>query len=332
MTIRRLDGTGDPAYPAWYAARHAGYSHDFPGGPHWLEHELRVYFEPSGAYDTMLWVAEDAGGAVVGAAAVVLPLKDNLVLGEVDLAVRPEARRRGVGTALLRTLEDECGRRGRTRLIADIEGPLGRDESPGTRFAERHGFTRRITEISRVQRPPFDVDRLARLERDAVAHATGYRIVTWRDRVPDEHVEEFARLEARMSTDAPLGELDYEAEAWDAGRVRQLEDRRARMRRHAWCAAAVAPDGGLAGQTAIVLAADDDSLGMQGETIVDPRHRGHRLGLLLKIANLRQLLRDRPGVRSIWTWNADTNAHMVAVNERLGYRPAGWLAGYQRDG
>ncbi|MBB5788179.1 GNAT family N-acetyltransferase [Jiangella mangrovi] len=331
MKIRRLDDTGDPAYPAWYAAHEAGYGHDFPGGPRWLEHELQVYFERSDAFDVALWLAEDDDGAVVGAAAVVMPLLDNRTLGEVDLAVRPEARRRGIGTALLRALEDEAVRRGRTRFMADIEGPLGPQESPGTAFAERHGYTRRITEISRVQRPPFDLDALARLERDAAAHATDYRIVTWRDRVPDEHVAEYARMTARMSTDAPLGELDYEQESWDPARVRMREARMARMRRHAWCAAAVAPDGTFAGQTAIVLAADDDSTGMQGETIVDPRHRGHRLGLLLKIANLRTLLRDRPGVRTVWTWNADSNTYMIAVNEQLGYVPAGWLAGYQRD-
>jgi GNAT superfamily N-acetyltransferase len=331
MKIRRLDDTGDPAYAAWYAAHHAGYAHDFPGGPHWLEHELRVYFESSDAHDVALWLAEDDDGAVVGAAALQLPLKDNPALGEIDLAVRPEARGRGVGTALLQALDDEARRRGRTRLMVDVEGPLGPRESSGTRFAEKHGFTRRIDEVLRVQRPPFDLDGLARLEREAAAHAVDYRVVTWRDRVPEEYVAEYARMTARMTTDAPLGELDYEQETWDASRIRMREDRMARMRRHAWCAAAVAPDGTIAGQTAVVLAAADDSTGMQGETIVDPRHRGHRLGLLLKIANLRTLLRDRPGVRSVWTWNADTNTYMIAVNEKLGYVPAGWLVGYQRD-
>jgi GNAT superfamily N-acetyltransferase len=331
MKIRQLDGTGDPAYPAWFAARDAGYAHDFPGGPRWLEHELRVYYESSDAFDVALWLAEDDDGVVVGAAAVAMPLKDNPTLGEVDIAVRPEARRRGVGTALLRTLEDEAVRRGRRRFMADVEGPLGPHESPGTQFAEKHGYTRRIVEVLRVQRPPFDLDGLARLEREAAAHAADYRVVTWRDRVPDEYVAEYARLTARMSTDAPLGQLDYERETWDAGRIRLREDRLARMRRHVWCAVAVAPDGTVAGQTAIVLAAGDDSTGLQEETIVDPRHRGHRLGLLLKIANLRTLLRDRPGVRTIWTWNADTNTYMIAVNEELGYVPAGWLVGYQRD-
>jgi hypothetical protein len=58
---------------------------------------------------------------------------------------------------------------------------------------------------------------------------------------------------------------------------------------------------------------------------VAAEHRGHRLGLLLKVANLDQLRRFLPEVRYLNTWNADVNAHMVAINERLGFRPMeGW--------
>ncbi|WP_158564104.1 GNAT family N-acetyltransferase [Jiangella anatolica] len=332
MRIRRLDGTGDPGYPAWFAAYDAGLAHDFPGGPHWLEHELRVVYEPSDIHATALWAAEDADGTVVGAAAVALPLKDNTSLAEVALAVRPEARGRGVGSALLDAVHDEARRQGRSRFLADVEGPLGTPQVPGIRFAERHGYTRRMDEVLRVQRPPFDLDRLARLEREAAAHAVDYRILTWRDRIPDEHVAEYARLAARLSTDEPRDQLDYEPETWDVARLRLVEERRARMRRHAWQAAALAPDGTIAGQTTVALPAIGDDTGMQGATIVDPRHRGHRLGLLLKIANLRRVLADRPGVRTLWTWNAASNTYMIAVNERLGYVPAGWVARYQLDG
>ena len=44
-------------------------------------------------------------------------------------------------------------------------------------------------------------------------------------------------------------------------------------------------------------------------------HRGHRLGTLVKVANLERLLDVAPEARRVHTWNADTNTYMVAINE-----------------
>ena len=49
-------------------------------------------------------------------------------------------------------------------------------------------------------------------------------------------------------------------------------------------------------------------------------HRGHRLGLLLKVAMLELLAEREPQVERIETYNAESNAHMVTINETLGYR------------
>ncbi len=49
------------------------------------------------------------------------------------------------------------------------------------------------------------------------------------------------------------------------------------------------------------------------------RHRGHRLGLLLKVAMLELLAATEPGLERIATWNAASNAPMIAVNDALGY-------------
>ena len=60
----------------------------------------------------------------------------------------------------------------------------------------------------------------------------------------------------------------------------------------------------------------------QWDTIVRPDHRGHRLGLLMKIANLELLRRTISGVEIINTWNAAINEHMIAINEAVGFRAA----------
>jgi len=63
------------------------------------------------------------------------------------------------------------------------------------------------------------------------------------------------------------------------------------------------------------------AVGYQWDTIVRGEHRGHRLGLLVKAANLQQLREQMPAVRWLNTWNAADNRHMVPINDRLGFRP-----------
>ena len=68
---------------------------------------------------------------------------------------------------------------------------------------------------------------------------------------------------------------------------------------------------------------DHPGFGAQMDTSVVRAHRGNSLGLLLKIEMLRWLGDAEPQLRVLDTWNAASNDHMIAVNERLGYRVIG---------
>ncbi len=52
-------------------------------------------------------------------------------------------------------------------------------------------------------------------------------------------------------------------------------------------------------------------------------HRGHRLGLLLKLGMMERPAEAEPQVRQLFTMNTETNEHMIAINETLGYRVLG---------
>lgn len=329
MEIREIHVGDDTDFAAWFGVHDAADRYDVPDQPRWLEREQKVRHEDSDYRTNLLWLAE-ADGKAVGAAALALSLRDNPNTAMIDVAVLPEVRRRGIGTAMLRRAEKHAEAVGRSSLIAFICGRLGEESTPGTAFAERHGFTSRVGDVMRVLHAPFALDRIADTERAALPYAERFELMTWRSHVPDEHAAEFARLVGRMSTDAPMGELDYEPEVWDVERVRQGEQRLSSMGRDLWYTVAVAPDGTLAGMTELMLAIDSDEWAFQGDTIVDPAHRGHRLGLLMKIANLRAMLADRPAVKAVSTWNAGVNRHMISVNERLGFVEHGWAAEFQR--
>jgi len=133
-----------------------------------------------------------------------------------------------------------------------------------------------------------------------------------------------------MSTDAPLGGLDLQEDLWDAERIRvtekQFEERGIEL---LVLAAEHLPTHTLAAFTAFMAVPNTDEFVHQHDTLVLKEHRGRRLGMLVKTANLQRLAAERPSVRRIGTWNAEENSYMLAINVALGFRPAGGSGEWQ---
>jgi RimJ/RimL family protein N-acetyltransferase len=87
-------------------------------------------------------------------------------------------------------------------------------------------------------------------------------------------------------------------------------------------------DGRLVAFTDLQVPLADPRRAHQAGTLVLEEHRGHRLGALLKTAVLRELPVAVPDVRRISTYNFEDNVPMVALNEALGFRPAGVLSSW----
>lgn len=264
-------------------------------------------------------------GEVIGALRIILPTKDNPTLAGLDVAVRPERRRQGLGTVLLTRGVELAREAGRSSLVAEVDEP-----GPGTAgraFALHRGWVCDLLETRRELTLPPDEARLAAVETDARAASRGYELVTWQDRTPDELVDDRALLERRMTTDAPHGDLPVEEEEWDAARIREYEAMHVARGRTVLSAGAVR-DGRLVAFTDLQVPRADPRTAHQGGTLVVTEHRGHRLGALVKAAVLREVPATQPGVRRISTYNLDSNTPMVKLNEALGFVPAGQLSAW----
>ena len=144
--------------------------------------------------------------------------------------------------------------------------------------------------------------------------------MSWREHAPEEHVAEIARLFSRFLGEIPLGDLDLRPQHVTAERMREREERMAAIGKHQVLVAAVAPDGTLAGFSNLyVTDGRPERAGIDG-TLVLPEHRGHRLGLALKVRLHQETRAHHPEVRRIATGNAGVNSFMNAVNEALGYQ------------
>ena len=72
------------------------------------------------------------------------------------------------------------------------------------------------------------------------------------------------------------------------------------------------------------------ALAHQEDTSVVRAHRGHRLGLRLKLTMADWLNAERPDVLAVDTWNAEDNAPMITVNQALGMRVVASNSVYRR--
>ncbi|MEO3779097.1 GNAT family N-acetyltransferase [Micromonospora sp. B11E3] len=259
-----------------------------------------------------------------------LPQLDNTENASLDLAVHPAHRRRGVGRALLGHCVRLLRERGRKRVFAPAVSALpGGPERGGAggAFAAATGALPALAEVRR-RLDPTRLDRAALddLLADARSRAAGYRVVRWYGHTPAEYAADVAYLDGRLMADVPLGDLEWEPENIDVERLRGTEralDVRGRRRYHQ--GAVHVASGRLVAWTLLDVGPSTPWHAFQQITIVDPDHRGHRLGLLVKIENLRHLLAHEPELRAVDTFNAAANAHMISINERLGFRPVdGW--------
>lgn len=270
---------------------------------------------PQPGHDPRAFLAR-SGDDVVGWFTLWLMTAENLDTAPFELEVHPAHRRRGYGRALL----DEALRRsvelGRTRAVGEaVSG------TPGAALLAAAGAKSVLADTQRrLDLPSLDGARLDELWADAQLHSTGYSLVHWVGATPDEHLDAIAALESRMTTDAPFDDLAWEQEVFDAERIRARDAAKDAQGIRSYTTAAVHDaTGAVVGYTCLVVPGDVDQAAHQWQTIVLPDHRGHRLGMLLKIANLRYLQKHEPQVRSIDTFNADSNAPMLRVNLALGF-------------
>jgi hypothetical protein len=77
--------------------------------------------------------------------------------------------------------------------------------------------------------------------------------------------------------------------------------------------------GDMAALTQVAVDPAMPEWGFQELTAVARPHRGHRLGLLVKVAMLDLLAAEEPQLTRIITGNAGGNEHMIAINDRLGF-------------
>lgn len=261
--------------------------------------------------------------------------------------VLPAYRNRGIGGALLGHAEDLALASGRTIVQTDaihtsapagerVHPPTGFGDvpadDPGVRFLRKRGYT--LEQIARISflDLPVDPALLARHRTEAETRAgTGYRVVSWVGLTPEQRRTDLAYLKNRMSIDEPAAGLEIDEETWDEARVVSHDEAEIAGGRDMLTSVIEhISSGKLVGINELSVAKDRTRPVGQEDTLVLAEHRGRRLGMLLKVANLQELAKLAPEAPLVFTFNAEENRHMLNVNEAVGFRAVGYDGAWKK--
>ena len=288
---------------------------------------------------------------VLGVSLVTMERTGNTHAASMGVLVRPERVHEGIGTALADATEAAVAAKGRTTVILDIEHPgeppvdapdvvtpptgAGRiaGDAAGVAFARGRGYSLEQGERFSTLHLPLPDDSVVDtfLTESLAAAGDDYETVTWQNTCPEDLIGEMAALATLMTTAVPVAGLDLVEHVWTVEELRQQEATN-REAGHDTLVTAVRhrPSGRLVAYSEIAMPTLYRWLAFQDDTLVDPAHRGHRLGMLMKAKNLVELRTLRPDLARLHTWNAEENRHMLSINEALGFEPTGVVALWQK--
>lgn len=251
------------------------------------------------------WVAEH-DGEIVGAADAELDwTAAEPGVGRSWVGVREDSRQQGIGAALYDCVERHLREHGARKLRAHIH-----PDPAGQRFAAKRGFQEaRRERLSRLDVRTADIAELEALEAEKLQD--GLRVVPLRELLDRRRDLQALYDEAHrdMPSDDTIAPLDFDE--WE---------------RETMANPLLDPDLSptvLDGERPVAFAwLLVDREGRRGEhelTGTLREYRGRGLARLAKLAAIR-LCREH-GIDTLLTGNDAANAPMLAVNDRLGYRP-----------
>ncbi len=287
----------------------------WPGIPELAARQLEFGWdlEPDERY---LYVP-DGSDAPVGVLDISLPRRDNLHLVWAEIAVHPDHRGRGHGHAIMDEVLHRARESGRTTVWVGT----AEDDARSRTFLESYGFVYASHDARRRQ-VLADVNsaEVERLFTAAKTAAAGYELVRLAPPVSEDVLIQLVEVTSAIN-DAPMGDLTYEDEKFDLQRLKDMETAREGRGDTMYRVAARHKESGeIGGHTVVVWNPLRPTTAGQGDTAVARTHRGHRLGMLLKIDMLHWIGDEHPEVEIIETWNNADNRYMIDVNEAIGYR------------
>ncbi|MEV6298033.1 GNAT family N-acetyltransferase [Actinoplanes sp. NPDC051861] len=287
---------------------------DLPDDPPWRDVQIGDYLaETMPGERRITWIAEDdrlpEGEGQIFAHVNILLLGD---IGVLEVLVRPQLRRRGLGRQLVAMAARRAYLEGFSSIGVEAIG--GTTAIP---FYEALGFEREYVETRSVLN--LDGVDWPTLSAMAGGISAGYRIEYHPGGPPDSLLDAYAQAKTEAQHDDD--DLDLQPRSSDPQRLRDSLNTLHKRGLKPYIVLAIhEATGTVAGLTEVVVPAQHPERADQYDTIVVREHRGYGIDRAIKARMLFELRTAEPDLRQVQTWNAQHNESMLKVNAELGYQ------------
>jgi len=230
------------------------------------------------------------------------------------LYVLKEYRNQGIGLELLKIAAKLSEEHGKSLMMT------GTSQDDGREALKKLGAKEALTmRESRVDLKGLDWEMVERWYEEGPQRSPDSKLEFY-TKIPDEFLEEYCRVYTEVGNQAPLEELDigdtiYTPELW------RKQEQRLEESGITWLTAIVRDkNGAISGLSDVLYEPAHAPLMYQGFTGVQENYRGSGKGKWLKAAVLLRIREEYPDISIIATSNATSNAPMLAINNRLGFK------------
>ena len=243
---------------------------------------------------------------------------DNKEIGFISLVVRKGYRRQGLGSKLLLKLVLDLKNKNCKLIKTSAILESGRD------FCEKYGA--KLTNVrvnNRLYVSDINWNMINQWIKEGKEKNPNVSLETFHI-APEENIQEYCELLTVLENEVPSFEVeeDRTKEIFTPKRYREYEELLAKQGSEMYTIRTIEEDGHISGMTEIYYSKENNTERVNtGFTGVKHLDRGRGLGKLLKASMMLYVRDNLPETEYIATGNAEHNAPMLSINNRLGFKP-----------
>lgn len=234
---------------------------------------------------------------------------------QFDISILKDYRKKGIATQNLKYVIDFAKEHNKT--VAHTQT----FEDDGREFMKKIGAKVALSaKENRLQMADVDWNMVKQWVSEAESLNPNTKIKRF-TKVPEEIIEQYSHVLTETANQQPFDDLDIKDFIITPEVLRKFEEKFNNLGYISYTMITVESDGEISGLTEIMHNPEKKIMLSQGLTGVVLKHRGRKLGKWLKGLTLLEMREKFPEVTTVVTGNADSNAPMLSINHRLGFKP-----------
>ena len=239
---------------------------------------------------------------------------ENKHLMQFDLSLLANYRRKGIGTMAMKKIYDYATKQDKSVLISST------DEDDGKAFLKSLGAQTALSGVeNRLKIEEIDWKMIEQWHKEGYERSPETKIELYIT-IPQDIIEKYCQIYTETLNQQPLGELELGKIVFTPEMIQYNEKNNAELGRKHLTYSTIESNDDISGLTEMIYRPSRDSMIEQLLTGVKKEYRGRGIGKWLKAAMLLKMREEFPQVNVVTTGNATTNAPMLSINDRLGFK------------